>query len=64
MISIFSDANTLIECTPFSTLGKIQPFLISFSTNACLLMDFHCHLSMTEVQGYLGGQWDVNAHSK
>ncbi|XP_017778162.1 PREDICTED: MPN domain-containing protein CG4751-like isoform X2 [Nicrophorus vespilloides] len=57
------DANTMIECVPFSNLGKIQPFLISMSTNAALLMDFHCHLTKSEVSGYLAGQWDVNAHN-
>lgn len=54
----------LVECTAFAALGKIQPFLVSMSTNAMLLMDFHCHLTTSEVCGYLAGQWDVNAHSK
>ncbi|KAK9692677.1 Restriction Enzyme Adenine Methylase Associated [Popillia japonica] len=57
------DANTLIECVPFSNLGKIQPFLVTLSTNAALLMDFHCHLSKSEVSGYLAGHWDVNTHN-
>ncbi|RZB39722.1 MPN domain-containing protein [Asbolus verrucosus] len=57
------DANTLIECIPFSNLGKIQPFLVSLSTNAALLMDFHCHLTKSEVSGYLAGHWDVNNHN-
>jgi hypothetical protein len=34
------------------------------STNAVLVMDFHCHLTTSEVVGYLAGHWDVNAHSK
>jgi hypothetical protein len=59
-----SDPNTLIECTSFSTIGKIQPFLVSVSTNAVLVMDFHCHLTTSEVVGYLAGHWDVNAHSR
>jgi hypothetical protein len=58
-----SDPNTLIESTSFSTIGKIQPFLVSMSTNAVLVMDFHCHLTTSEVVGYLAGHWDVNAHS-
>ncbi|XP_049822589.1 MPN domain-containing protein CG4751 isoform X2 [Aethina tumida] len=57
------DANTMIECVPFSNLGKIQPFLVSLHTNAALLMDFHCHLTKAEVSGYLAGHWDVNAHN-
>ncbi|XP_022901215.1 MPN domain-containing protein CG4751-like [Onthophagus taurus] len=57
------DSNTLIECVPFSNLGKIQPFLVTLSTNAALLMDFHSHLSKSEVYGYLAGHWDVNTHN-
>lgn len=57
------DANTLVESTPFSSMGKIQPFLVSMSSNTLLVMDFHCHLTTSEVVGYLGGHWDVNAHN-
>ncbi|KAJ8916298.1 hypothetical protein NQ315_016439 [Exocentrus adspersus] len=57
------DANTMVDCVPFSNLGKIQPFLVSLSTNAALLMDFHCHLTKSEVSGYLAGYWDVNGHN-
>lgn len=60
----FSDTNTMIECIPFSNLGKIQPFLVSITTNSALLIDFHCHLTKSEVSGYLAGVWDVNSHSK
>ncbi|KAG8224950.1 hypothetical protein J437_LFUL005658 [Ladona fulva] len=63
MVIIFSDANTLVESTPFSSMGKIQPFLVSISSNTLLVMDFHCHLTTSEVVGYLGGHWDVNAHT-
>lgn len=56
------DGNILVEATPFSSLGKIQPFLVSISTNAALVIDFHCHLTTSEVVGYLAGHWDVNAH--
>ncbi|XP_067002459.2 MPN domain-containing protein isoform X2 [Anabrus simplex] len=61
--SIAHDPNTLVESTPFSALGKIQPFLVSLATNAVLVMDFHCHLTTSEVVGYLAGHWDVNAHN-
>ncbi|KAL1124157.1 hypothetical protein AAG570_001927 [Ranatra chinensis] len=57
------DGNTLVESTPFSSMGKIQPFLVSLSTNAALVLDFHCHLTTSEVVGYLAGHWDVNAHN-
>lgn len=54
----------LIEAVPFTTVGKLQPFLITISSSALLLADFHCHLTMHEVCGYLAGNWDVNTHSK
>jgi hypothetical protein len=60
----FSDSNTLVEAVEFATLGKIQPFLVTITTSAALLIDFHCHLTKNEVCGYLGGSWDVNSHSK
>ncbi|XP_046676788.1 MPN domain-containing protein-like isoform X3 [Homalodisca vitripennis] len=61
--STLHDPNTLVESIPFSLLGKIQPFLVSMATNAALVMDFHCHLTTSEVVGYLAGHWDVNAHN-
>lgn len=57
------DANTLVEAIPFSSVGKMQPFLITIVKSAIFLMDFHCHLTKTEVSGYLGGSWDINAHN-
>jgi MPN domain-containing protein len=58
------DSNTLIEAVDFAALGKIQPFLVTITTSAALLIDFHCHLTKNEVCGYLGGTWDVNSHSE
>lgn len=55
--------STMVELTSFSTLGKIQPFLVTISTTAALIVDLHCHLTDKEVCGYLGGHWDINAHS-
>lgn len=55
--------STMVELTSFSTLGKIQPFLVTISTTAALLVDLHCHLTDKEVCGYLGGHWDINSHS-
>ncbi|CAH1249846.1 MPND [Branchiostoma lanceolatum] len=52
------DPNTLVEYSHFSALGKMQPFTMSITTNCLLLMDFHCHLTTSEVVGYLGGKWD------
>lgn len=62
--STTSDTNTLVETVSFAALSKIQPFLVSITTSSVLLMDFHCHLTKTEVCGYLGGSWDLNSHSK
>lgn len=59
-----SDANSLLEAVTFATLGKLQPFHMSVSTSALLLMDLHSHLTKTEVSGYLAGQWDTNTHSE
>lgn len=57
------DTNILVECTPFCALGKIQPFTVTVTTNCLFLMDFHCHLTSSEVVGYLAGNWDVNSHN-
>lgn len=55
--------STMVELTSFSTLGKIQPFLVTVTTTAALLVDLHCHLTDKEICGYLGGHWDINSHS-
>jgi hypothetical protein len=57
------DMSTMVELTSFSTLGKIQPFLVTITTTAALLVDLHCHLTDKEICGYLGGHWDINSHS-
>ncbi|XP_052867706.1 MPN domain-containing protein CG4751 [Anopheles cruzii] len=61
--NVMHDSNTLIEAVPFTSLGKMQPFLVTVSTSTLLVMDFHCHLTNHEVCGYLGGTWDINAHN-
>lgn len=50
--------NTLVECSSFMTLAKIQPFNLSISSNCLLLLNFHCHLTCNEVIGYFAGKWD------
>ncbi|CAH2066866.1 unnamed protein product, partial [Iphiclides podalirius] len=57
------DANMLIEAVSFSSAGKVQPFLVSVSSNASLVLDLHCHLKKEEVHGYLAGSWDLNSHT-
>jgi protein MYSM1 len=38
--------------------GRCQPFEVTLSSDAVLVMDFHAHLSTWEVIGLLGGQFD------
>ncbi|XP_052211847.1 MPN domain-containing protein-like isoform X3 [Dreissena polymorpha] len=52
------DKKQLVKCETFASLGKLQPYSVTMSTNALLLMDFHCHLTTSEVVGYFGGKWD------
>ncbi|GAB1609105.1 hypothetical protein Ahia01_001195900, partial [Argonauta hians] len=54
------DPNTLVECETFEAYGKFQPFSVSVTTNSMFLIDFHCHLTSSEVLGYLAGKWDQN----
>ncbi|NXA07143.1 MPND protein, partial [Sapayoa aenigma] len=51
---------TLVEVTSFSAINKFQPFNVAISSNVLLLLDFHSHLTRSEVVGYLGGRWDTN----
>ncbi|XP_065654976.1 MPN domain-containing protein isoform X3 [Hydra vulgaris] len=55
-----SDTTTLVECAQFQSIGRIQPFSVSICTSALLLMDFHCHLSLSEVSGYIAGEWNIS----
>ncbi|NXN12864.1 MPND protein, partial [Indicator maculatus] len=51
---------TLVEVTTFAAINKFQPFNVAISSNVLLLLDFHSHLTRSEVVGYLGGRWDTN----
>ncbi|KAK7799532.1 hypothetical protein U0070_013713 [Myodes glareolus] len=55
--------HTLVEVTSFAAINKFQPFNVAVSSNVLFLMDFHCHLTRSEVVGYLGGRWDINNQS-
>ncbi|KAG8454450.1 hypothetical protein GDO86_000900 [Hymenochirus boettgeri] len=55
------DPHTLVEVISFLAMNKFQPFHVSVSSNALLLLDFHSHLTHSEVVGYLGGRWDTNS---
>ena len=52
------DPFTILACQPFTMGRSEQPFGLSVMTNALFLMDLHCHLSKTEVIGFLAGKWD------
>ncbi|KAM3850865.1 MPN domain-containing protein [Vipera latastei] len=53
--------HTLVEVTSFAALNKFQPFNVAISSNVLLLVDFHSHLTRSEVVGYLAGQWNINS---
>ena len=62
---IHSDPSTLLECVPFSELGKIQPFTVTVTSSTALtVVGFHSHLTDSEVVGYLAGRWDLNTHGE
>jgi len=54
---------SFIDLETFAAEGKIQPFTVSVSTSAMLILDLHSHMSKEPVCGYLAGQWDLNAHN-
>uniref|UniRef100_UPI00398E5D2F MPN domain-containing protein n=1 Tax=Pristiophorus japonicus TaxID=55135 RepID=UPI00398E5D2F len=54
------DPHTLVELMSFTSVNKFQPFNVAISSNVLLLVDFHCHLTTSEVVGYLGGRWDTS----
>lgn len=37
--------------------------MVSVNNSALLMIDFHCHLSLNEVCGYLGGDWDSGSNT-
>ncbi|XP_016159920.1 PREDICTED: MPN domain-containing protein [Ficedula albicollis] len=55
---------TLVEVTSFAAINKFQPFNVAISSNVLLLLDFHSHLTRSEVVGYLGGRWDTNTQCR
>ena len=52
-----------VELEPWTHDGRMQPFTISVSTSAMLVLDLHSHLAKDEVCGYLAGHWDPNTHN-
>jgi len=58
-----NNKTTFVDLESFAAEGKMQPFTVSVSTSAMLILDLHSHLAMDEVCGYLAGQWDPNSHN-
>ena len=58
-----SAKNLFVELEPWTHDGRMQPFTISVSTSAMLVLDLQSHLATEEVCGYLAGQWDTNTHN-
>ena len=48
---------------PGSGVPGAQPFKLTVSPAAMLVMDLHAHLCTNEVIGYLGGSWDPDTKS-
>jgi len=53
----------LLDVDTFQALGKMQPFTVSISSSALLVLDLHSHMVKQPVCGYLAGQWDLNSHN-
>ncbi|KAK9818778.1 hypothetical protein WJX74_005661 [Apatococcus lobatus] len=46
------------DATLRNAISRGQPFCLEVSQRALLVMDYHAHLSASEVMGYLGGAFD------
>ena len=58
------EEHQMVPCTAYrgSPGGpSTQPFRVAVHPHAQLMMDFHSHLSATEVIGVLGGAWDADS---
>jgi len=53
------DDHQMVPAEEFGPGG--QPFRVLVAPAAELMMDFHAHLSLSEVIGVLGGSWDADA---
>ena len=47
------------SAAPGSKTPNAQPFALTVSSDAMLIMDLHSHLCVNEVIGYLGGTWNA-----
>jgi len=52
------DDHQMVPAEEFGPGG--QPFRVLVAPAAELMMDFHAHLSLSEVIGVLGGSWDAD----
>ena len=59
----YEEEHQMVPCAPYkgAVCGggpSCQPFRVMVAPAAQLMMDFHAHLSNSEVIGILGGSWD------
>ena len=52
-----------IELDNWTQDGRMQPFSLSVSSSAMLVLDLHSHLATERATGYLAGFWDPNNHN-
>lgn len=57
------EMGTPLSCT-WLELSKNCVVVVVMSFFLFNLQDFHCHLTTSEVVGYLGGKWDQSAQRK
>ncbi|CAL8469922.1 g9464 [Coccomyxa elongata] len=66
--SSYEEEHQMVPCTPYRNPpggeGRdCQPFHVVVAPAAQLMMDFHAHLSTSEVIGILGGSWDHSSQT-
>ena len=49
----------MVKCQHFTGEGNnSQPFKVEINSNVMLVSDFHAHLAVVEIIGFLAGNWD------
>ena len=56
-------SDLFIELDNWTQDGRMQPFSLSVSSSAMLVLDLHAHLATEKATGYLAGFWDPNNHN-
>jgi hypothetical protein len=65
LVLISSDPFTMVKCQHFTGEGTsgAQPFKVEINSNVLLVSDFHAHLAVVEIIGFLAGNWDAENKS-